>query len=282
MLFVSPPGLRGLHRRFGLQGPDIRFFSPGEATSMQGTPGPNPLSDSDAEAIVKARDQVDKACLVQCILCASNHFVYMHGKRPTTKHQWEIMYHDPLPEQLPGCRLAAKNVLTYLGILPADTPLPESTPGLQRDGWSCGLWTIQEQEHQLRKFLHEPVTTKIPFGQVLHRLNDFISRVSPAAKAAMPVARSVRRMPSTMAEAIEASWACAKCHVTKSTGQKGCTQCMGSFFTPVRAGSVKKEIGAWFVFACMVCVLLRRKKSVAVEENVFNVLVFEGNDICKV
>ena len=127
------------------------MYGPSAAIAMQ-VSKPDPMSEADAKGCAAQRKLVDKARLVQIAVCASSHYVLLQASRPSTSSPWELFYLDPLPEQLPGCWAAAQNVAWYLGLLPEGLPLPESPGGLQADGWSCGLWVLQEQEHQLRRF----------------------------------------------------------------------------------------------------------------------------------
>ena len=74
------------------------------------------------------------------------------------------------------------------------------------------------------------MASKVPIVKMLHRLNEYIEKLSPAAKSGTPL---------TLEDAIQASFACSKCHVTKSNGTKGCSQCMGPFFQPLRVRAKK-------------------------------------------
>ena len=244
--------LRLLPRRFGFHEPTVVMFSPAEAVSMQ-QGIPEVLSLPDATAVSKRRDIVAKASLVQIAICADNHFVYLQGQRPAPTSPWELLYRDSLPVEKPVCRAAAENVAMYLGLLPDGGTFPHSQPGVQADGWSCGLWVLQEQEHQLRQcWRFEPATSKAPIQSILHRLNDFVSRVSPAAKVALAECekKSSRIVPLTIEEAYQAALLCTKCHITKS-GHKGCSQCMGPFFK--EAAAARKDIGVGKYLGCVCC-----------------------------
>ena len=209
------------------------MFGPSNAVALQGCkPDPMSMSQSDAASYVERRRYVDQARFVQMAICQNAHYVLLQASRPLTSSPWKLFYYDPLPEQLPDCWAAAQNVAWYLGLLPEENELPDSPGGQQQDGWSCGLWVLQEQEHQLRQlWRNEPTSSKVPIYQILHRLNDFIGRVSPAAKAALSaVPGGTKVVPTTLQEALQAAVLCSKCHVTKTFGTKGCSQCMGPFF----------------------------------------------------
>ena len=214
------------------------MLHPQEALTIQDSPGEGTgVSDAIGQAAMK--DQVDKARLVQVILHAKGHFVYFQASRTSTSGPWTLLYQDSMADGYPECRDAAQNLARYLGLLSAGIALPASQGGLQRDGWSCGLWSLQEQEHQLRLLRHEPVSSKIPIQHILQRLNDFATRVSPAAKKLLEAAKAKKSTsgasgsPMTFEEAVAASFLCTKCHATK-LGTKGCSQCMGSFFQAQR------------------------------------------------
>ena len=196
-----------------------------------------PSTVAEAAAIADLKARVARSRLFQMVVVASNHYVFLQGSRPTTSCPFDVLYYDALPTQLPGCRAASEKLARMLGLLASDGVLPESEPGCQRDGWSCGLWCLQEQEHQIRKvWRNEPISSKVPIAKVLHRLNEWIEKVSPAAKAllqAKPKA-SKQASPLTYEDAVQAALTCSKCNVNKTLGTKGCSLCMGMFFQPMR------------------------------------------------
>ena len=199
------------------------------------------LSLSDTTALKAMRATIVIARFVQIAICASGHFVLLQARRQDPTMPWELLYQDPLPKEIPGCRAAAQNVAMYLKLLPEGSAVPASEPGFQKDSWSCGLWVLQEQEHQLRRvWREEPVTSKVPLQSILHRLNDFVGRVSPTAKLAMVASK---KEPShihllSLQDAFEASVKCTKCKPTM-LGHKGCNKCMGPFFKQAKDLRIK-------------------------------------------
>ena len=232
------------------------MFTPAEAIAMQ-CETPEILSKADMAGQTERRGTVSKASLVQVAICADDHFVYLQGQRPAPTSPWELLYVDSWPVEKPVCRAAAENVARYLGMLPGGVAFPHSLPGLQADGWSCGLWVLQEQEHQLRKlWKQEPITSKPSLKSILHRLNDFVSRVSPAAKKSLgPVDKASDRIwPKTIQEAYQAALSCSKCHTTK-VGHKGCSQCMGPLLFS-EARDARKDLAPENCLGVCVCVCI--------------------------
>jgi hypothetical protein len=198
--------------------------------------------------------QISASSLVLCPVHGSGHWTYLAAQRAPGQEQWTLTYVDSLPAEIGTCYQAATSIAKNLKLLPADKSLPHSWPGQQRDGWSCGLWVLQDMETRIRAARKEVPARPPSIGQIMARLNEFISKIRPAAPPAAkgkakakPKAKASAQPvqhPSLQA-ALEAALSCTKCRTTK-LGQKGCQRCVGDWFQMVRKakathGNIKKE-----------------------------------------
>ncbi len=165
------------------------------------------------------RDRLTDARVLLLPILASGHYTCIYGAQ-IFPDVWDLLYFDSLPLQIQGCRNAATKIARRLGLFSTKvTKLPDSPPGPQKDGWSCGTWVLQFMEAKARLFRGEHPIPDLPFKAFAHRANEFTEKVSPAALAARakPAKAAEKPPPETIAEAIEAALACTKCRITNAS-----------------------------------------------------------------
>jgi hypothetical protein len=223
---------------------DVCQFAPTETTSLHETKDIDLTRGSNAVMLQDMRNRLADARLALMPVVACGHYTAICATQ-LLPEVWACQYYDSLPVQHQGCKEAASRVAQRLGLFgPECSSLPDSEPGIQSDGWSCGIHVLQWLESKARSFLGEPVMPLITIQACIHRGNEFIQKVSPTAMAASRSAEAKKetKAPETMVEAVEAAQACTKCRVTRA-GFKGCTKCMGSFFQ-VYKGQAKTKAKA--------------------------------------
>ena len=94
--------------------------------------------------------------------------------------QWQVRYWDSLTEPIAASQGMAQAVLDLLAPLQVPTALPDPQPSeKQRDGWSCGLYTVHHAEREIRKFLGEvSVAAPVSLKDRLQRIAAVLQEVS--------------------------------------------------------------------------------------------------------
>ena len=179
---------------------------------------------------------------------AGSHYTYLHGSRQQPEGQWQLEYFDSLPAESASCYDAATSVAKHLQLLPASGVLPHSLPGAQMDVWTCGLWALQHMETSIRKARNEFVGKPCTVQQIQDRVNEFVLKLKPApppvAKGKAKGKAKAKAQPvqhATLQDALTAAMSCKKCRQTK-LGQKGCSQCMGTWFQTLRSKKAFREL----------------------------------------
>jgi hypothetical protein len=175
--------------------------------------------------------------------------------------RWQLRYFDSLPSQSPtGTAMAQAALDVIRQELPPGqaeelpkvlAEFPRAHRQFQQDGWSCGLWTLQWQERELRLFSQEEPLALEPDVHIRrHAVNKFLQAVAascmplpplpaPASEPA-PEKEDSTKQKSTGFKPVgpplsfEDTWGCSKCRGSKA----GCKQC-----NPYKAakGSSKPE-----------------------------------------
>ena len=134
---------------------------------------------SNKETFEELLRQISASSLVLCPVHGSGHWTYLAAQSAPGQEQWTLTYVDSLPAEIGTCYQAATSIAKNLKLLPADKSLPHSWPGQQSDGWSCGLWVLQDMETRIRAARKEVPTRPPNIGQIMARLNEFISKIRP-------------------------------------------------------------------------------------------------------
>ena len=179
---------------------------------------------SNAEMLAILQSQISSATLFSTVVWAPEHFTYLEARRARTSDPWKVFYQDSLPIQSVACYETAGRVARAVGILPADQPLMQSSPGSQADSWSCGPWPFQLMESKARMHRGEPMSPPATLNQISERLSEWIARLSnkysvPAqstrkakakAKAAASKAAASKTGPTSLEEALARAMSCTK------------------------------------------------------------------------
>ena len=242
----------------------LQMLSPAEMV-VWCTEQPDLLSEHDQAQQALALLQLAQSLFVLAPVHADgpSHWTLLCAVRQQRDQPWQVQYYDSLYQQTSTCYQAASRAARRMFLLPADQELPVSPPGLQTDGWSCGLWTLRQMEIQMRSFRGELPTLHPSITQILHRVNDWIQKLHhatvPKAKAkakakALPPAPPPAHVPKTFEEALARGQACKKCRTSKTQLVKGCASCMGPWFEEIRQRKTSKDLGKKVVVVGVVVV----------------------------
>jgi hypothetical protein len=221
--------------------PDWVIISPSASVSLSTHEAAQDFTrGTNKEQFQKLLDEIAASTTVSVPVWASGHYTYLHAEKSSLVPSWQLVYTDSLPGEAVSCYQAATSVAKRLGLLEPAGQLPHSTPGQQRDGWSCGLWVLQEMEARVRARRKEVLGKPPCIQQIQGRLNEFILKLKPPAtpdpKAKAKAKAQAKAQPvahASLEEALQAALGCSKCRTTK-LGQKGCQKCMGDWFHQIR------------------------------------------------
>jgi hypothetical protein len=208
------------NRRLNLPS-DLVQFIPTEALALARMTDTELARRGNVFELQAQRDRLTDARVILLPIVASGHYTCIHGAQ-IFRDVWDLQYFYALPVQIQGCRNAATKIARRLDLFSVEvTQLPDSRPGPQKDGWSCGIWVLQLMEAKARLFRGEHPMPDLPFKAFAHRANEFIEKFSSAALAASQAAKPAKAFekppPETMAQAIEAAGVCTKCRITKAS-----------------------------------------------------------------
>ena len=153
------------------------------------------------------------------------HYTYLHiSKQSKMPPVWACTYKDSLNTASPENFKVAQTILKNLGLQELAENLVVANKDFQRDGWSCGLWTLKWIERELRRIGGEARTPDLSIPALLARANQTIKRINqaatPKAKAkakAAPKSEAARKVPKaepqfeTLEQALDAALDCVKC-----------------------------------------------------------------------
>lgn len=178
-----------MNRRLALPAKLVKQFPPWVSVTLALPHWPN-ACQHEIDGVLK---EIATAHLVQVPVWAPGHYTYLQGKRDSPSTAWTVYYQDSLNNELQSSYEAAQNVAKVLRLLPPDGELHHSTPGHQKDGWSCGAHVIRTMEFEARQWLGEPVTSMASIEATMARMNEFIQKISPAADATSKAAKVVAK-----------------------------------------------------------------------------------------
>ena len=225
-------GILEVLARFGDFAQGITWLAPAEAVSLALM---DPTADdhgSNLDALASKRSALDSGTAFFAIQWADQHYVLVAAKRNATSEPWRIFYQDSLVQEHKACRKASTDLLRNLAIMAPNQTLPISEAGAQVDGWSCGLWALRNLETILREWHQEPAQAEATVEMVRARLNLHITKLRPGVPLPA-VPKTLKPAPKTLEDALELGLKCTKCRPTRY-GYKGCTECMGPWFSQVR------------------------------------------------